>query len=407
MQLADPGQEDRKSRGIPVVPVFDGYRAVAIFGIVLLHLTAAGPGGETWFRIQTATLGQAIDILFIVSGFVVFLPTAAQGKFGSVKSYAVRRAARLLPAYWMILLIVLLLGVIGPPLSPVFHPPLQAIALHISGFQTVGFFWETFGAAGFGVIGPIWTLTVEISFYLVLPLVAMSFYRHPAIGLVIAGAIGVAWAWLGTHPFQVADFLDTSITLDAGGNIYRSTLLQFPFWIFSFALGMMGAKVYVKALTMDPGRVRRIAARAQLVALAFLLFFAVLVYHVDPGGGGIFLVAEDARTNPLIMLGYSSALAVLMVSIALGPEWVKRPFDNRPVRWLAEISYGVYLSHMMFVWIALWGIGYTYGGDMASLAAWIGAVVPLSMLYGYLSARFLEQPIRRWVRKYGREPKPG
>ena len=70
-----------------------------------------------------ATGPQFVDILFVVSGFVVFLPTVAQrGNFGSVSSYAVRRAARLLPAYWVSLGMMLLVMATGPnvgcPASP-------------------------------------------------------------------------------------------------------------------------------------------------------------------------------------------------------------------------------------------------------------------------------------------------
>lgn len=402
--ISDPGQADRKSRGIPVVPVFDGFRAFAIFGIVVLHLLSAGPESNAWFRLQTATLGQAIDILFIVSGFVVFLPTAAQGKFGSLGAYAVRRAARLLPAYYMILAITLLIGVIGQPLSITFHPALQEIALHLTGFQTIGIFWDQTSAVGFGVIGPVWTLTIEITFYFVLPLVAMSFYKRPLIGLALAAVIGVAWSWAGTHPWDIADLFGTSLSLDDAGTIHRGILVQFPFWIFSFALGMAGAKLFVKAKSMETTQVRRWAGRTQILGLLCLIFFVIVIYrsNIDVGS---FIAAEDARTSPLIMLGFSASLATLMVATALGPEWTRRPFDNRPVRWLAEISYGVYLSHMLFVWILFWGFGLRFEHTLASLATWFGLVLPLSILYGYLSARFLEQPIRRWARKYGREPK--
>ena len=123
----DPGKQARLASGIPVVPAFDGYRAYAIMGILFLHvifgsLPAAGDNG-----LIRATLGQCVDVLFIVSGFVVFLPTVARGgEFGSVRAYAIRRAARLVPAYWAILGIILLLG--GLQLGPARLPSL-ALAL--------------------------------------------------------------------------------------------------------------------------------------------------------------------------------------------------------------------------------------------------------------------------------------
>ena len=41
-------------------------------------------------------------------------------------------------------------------------------------------------------------------------------------------------------------------------------------------------------------------------------------------------------------------------------------------------------------------------GSAGALLVWILAVVPASVLYGYLSARYVEQPIRRWARRFGR-----
>lgn len=407
--LNDPGQADRQSRGIPVVPVFDGFRALAIFGIVIFHLLPAGPNGDSWVRFQNATFGQLIDVLFIVSGFVVFLPTAWQGRFGSVKSYAVRRAARLLPAYYMILLLALIIGLIGKPLSPTVHPSAAAIALHFVGFQTIGTYFEgTFGQVGFSMVGPVWTLSVEITFYLLLPLVAMAFYRHPRIGLLIAAVIGVAWAWAGVHSYEIADWFGKTLSMDEIGRIARNSGLQFPFWIFSFALGMAGAKIFVRAKAdPDQERVRRFAGWAQLIGLIGLVIAALGVYNTEVDKKGLFLLAEIARTDAWIMLGFSASLATVMVATALGPELLRRPFDNRPVRWLAEISYGVYLSHALFIWVAAWGFGFFFEENLPGLAAWIAVIVPLSILYGYLSARFLEQPIRRWARKYGREPASG
>lgn len=111
----DPGKQSRVASHIPVVAAFDGYRAYAILGVVMLHLLGQSgvlaAAGSNWFgQLILGTLGQSVDILFIISGFVVFLPTVARhGEFGSVSSYAVRRAARLVPAYWAVLVIVLVL----------------------------------------------------------------------------------------------------------------------------------------------------------------------------------------------------------------------------------------------------------------------------------------------------------
>ncbi len=96
----DPGKEDRAERGLPIIPALDGFRATAIFAIVLLHLLAVfvNPTGDAGRIFTYGPLPNAVDVLFILSGFVVFLPTVARGgDFGPVIPYAIRRGARLLP----------------------------------------------------------------------------------------------------------------------------------------------------------------------------------------------------------------------------------------------------------------------------------------------------------------------
>ncbi|MCB0831248.1 MAG: acyltransferase [Solirubrobacterales bacterium] len=405
--FVDPGQEDRQKRGLPIVPVFDGYRAFAIFGIIIYHLLGVAPFNEPWMdewvKFQTATFGQLIDVLFIVSGFVVFLPTAARGNFGSLGGYAIRRAARLLPAYYLILILTMLVLAFAPTEFERSFPTLPAIGIHLLDMQTLTSYSDNLGAIGFGVVGPVWTLSVEVGFYLVLPLVAMWFYRHPRAGLVAGALIAVAWAQLGIHAESVADFLGLGMTGTTAHRIDLATGIQFPFWAFSFALGMAGAKLYVEVRKRwEEGDCRRRAAWAQLAGLAGLVLFTILIYSSPENSRGIAVVAEGVRHSPLIMLGYSASLATLMVATALGPDWTRRPFDNRPMKWLAEVSYGAYLSHALFLFIGTYSIGATFQGNVQTLLAWSAAILPATILYGYLSARYLEQPIRRWARKFGR-----
>ena len=50
----------------------------------------------------------AVDLFFVLSAFVLFLPTARSGEFGSRREYARRRAARILPAYYVALVVALI-----------------------------------------------------------------------------------------------------------------------------------------------------------------------------------------------------------------------------------------------------------------------------------------------------------
>lgn len=413
--LSDPGKQGRLASGIAVVPAFDGFRAYAIMAVVALHLLVysglLAARGQDWFvKVVGATLGQAIDVLFIVSGFVVFLPTVARGgRFGSVRSYAIRRAARLGPAYWLILALVLVLIALVPLVPPLGLPSAESLAIHALFLQAPVQMVEAV-PIGFGVNGVVWTLSLEVAFYVLLPLVAGWYFRHPLLGLAAAAALTAVWHEAFLHFGAITDLIGLDVAPATAATLQFSAVVQFPFYAFSFAAGMTAAWVYVRVRERGSEAPRR-AGRLLVLALAGLACFAYLLSSEAEGFSG-------GRQSSLVAIGFSGSLAASMLLIALGRPVVQKPFSNSPMRSLGDISYGIFLVHMVILTYALQALG---AGERASLEGLLehgslvigdgtisqllvltAIVVPLSMLYGWASARFLEQPIRRWARRYGR-----
>jgi peptidoglycan/LPS O-acetylase OafA/YrhL len=400
--LVDPGKEARAKAGLPVVPAFDGYRAFAILAVVLLHMTTisgvAAVGNHTVFaRLIWGTLGHAVEILFVVSGFVVFLPTVARGgKFGSALSFAIRRGARLLPAYWMILLVSLVvIGVFHPAVSD-FPGPRDAFLNFTGSMVPVGLFISGV-PLGFGLNQPLWTLSVEVCFYIALPFIAAAWFRRPLLGLAIALLVTVGWSIAFDHVARVTDLLGVAADFNELVRIKFSSALQLPAWAYSFGLGMTGAWAWVRLTRAreDGGPAASVAGRASTIALLSLVALLVLVWVM----GGDY---DQTRESLPLSLLLSTMLATLMVALSLAPSRWQVPVATPLVRRLGDISYGIYLSHMLIAMTLASELSLPQDGDLKSLAVWIAAVVPAAILYGYLSARFLEQPIRRWARKYGR-----
>ena len=383
------------------MPVFDGYRAFAIFGIIIFHLLGMAPTPESWdgqyYRVLSAVMGQLVDVLFIVSGFVVFLPTAVLGRFGDPARYAARRAARLLPAYYLIMVLALL--VLWGSL-----PTLQSIGLHAIGMQTLLSYFDGLGSIGFGVNGPVWTLTVEISFYIVLPFIAMAFYRHPRIGLAGGALIAILWTVTELNIGEVAGVFGVDLSeglVARSGNALDS---QLPFWAFSFALGMFGARAFATFHEADEtgrDRMRRFATVVQVAGLIGLAAFTLFAY-LDFDGSDPIQAAGHVRQNPLFMIGYSASLAAFMVATAILPGIGQRLFGNSQIRWLAEISYGAYLSHALIIYILFWKLELGFDWDAGNFLIVFVTTLVGATIYGYLSARYYEQPIRRWARRFGR-----
>jgi peptidoglycan/LPS O-acetylase OafA/YrhL len=389
-----------------VVPAIDGYRAYATIGVVLFHIfQVAGVfglvGGSVLGELYWGVLPRSLDALFIISGFVIYLPTAARaGDFGPVGSFAIRRVARLVPAYYVSLLIALVL--LATVSSSPGLPDGGTIAAHFTMLESPALLVADSFQLGFGVIPPVWTLSVEAGLYLVVPLVAAHYFRHPLVGLVVAAGIVLAWSGLAHNADSVASLFGAALSSDAERRIDLFYASQFPSWAFAFATGMTGAWAYVRLRDrIPPARLARAALWAAALSLPVFTLFVFLAGHgavtdVNPFAG------LYARQSVLIALGFPLSLAAVMMSLILAPEWVQRPFSASSIRWIGDISYAIYLIHFAVIWFALREFSLPNDGEIGSVLAWSAIVFPLAIGYAYLSARLVERPVRRWAQRFGR-----
>jgi peptidoglycan/LPS O-acetylase OafA/YrhL len=408
--IADPGKEWRRGHQIPVVAAFDGYRGWAVLGVVLFHvfqLSGAfnAMGDSALGVLAWGILPRSIQGLFIVSGFVIFLPTVARsGDFGRLSNFAIRRAARLFPAYYLVLgiCIVLLAVVSGSPGLP----DAGTIGAHLAVLQTPATLVSDNFRLGFGVVPPVWTLSVEVGFYVLLPFVAVQYFRHPFAGLITAAAIFIAWRALADNSSDVAHVFGTNLSQDAHQRILTFYASQFPSWVFAICTGMTGAWAYVRLRdTIEPARLRRLALR---VAVLALVVFAGLVYlegHTAVTSSARFegLFADESI---LLLLASPFVLGILMIAITLLADRHQRPVTTPAIRWVGDVSYGIYLIHFAVLWVVLHELSFPNDGGLGATLAWCAIVYPASIAYAYLSARFLERPIRRWAHRYGRRAQP-
>jgi len=157
-------------------------------------------------------------------------------------------------------------------------------------------------------------------------------------------------------------------------------------------MGMTGAWVYVRLRSAgDRGLLQR---RAALVAGGAATLLAVCAYLIGRAG--------SVGGSPLAALGYTASLGTAMVALALARARVQRVFANPLARRLGDISYGIFLAHVPIIWFATTQMSLPGGGGLAATATWAAIVFPSSIVYGYLSARFVEQPVRRWAHRFGR-----
>lgn len=396
--IRDPGKRARTQTGIPVVPVIDGVRWLAVVSVVAAHVWGvseftAFKGTPLWPLLSAAV--ASIDMFFIVSGFVMFLPAAArEGELGSKRAYAIRRVARIFPAYWVCLGMLLLFF---PLLAPGHPAPFRnfgggAVLAHLTVVQTELMPFPSLGARsplGFGVDGALWTLSVEVCFYALLPFVARSFYRRPAVLLALAVAASALFRLEATHLaagwLALLGYPVTHVGVEA---IANSFMFQLPAFVGDFAVGMFCAYAMVRLQRRPLGRAQPTAAMiAAALALAFLALFL-------PSHGGSVAAVTSYYRDALAEAVAPLVLGILLLSLTLAPARITAPLSNRYIARVAEMSYGTYLYHLPLIGFAVFTLGLPLGPGAGSFLLLLAFTLLTACLMGWLSYAVVEVPMR-------------
>jgi peptidoglycan/LPS O-acetylase OafA/YrhL len=380
---------------VPYLPALDGLRALAVVAVMVYHANSEWlPGGF---------LG--VEVFFVLSGYLITLLLLAEyDRDGAIdlRSFWARRARRLLPALFAVLLSVAVAATLLRPetLGKVRGDIIAGFFYGSNWFQL----WVGAGYAASGDFAPLrhlWSLAVEEQFYLLWPLVMIVVTRKQVVrvGRVVLIFVGSALAvtllvallhhggpiggcsatpdayWqIGGRCFSIADVLYLSTPTRASGLL----------------LGAAFAMVWRPNAVMR-GQLGRRPARLDVLAIIGLAALAILVVKVsylmaDPTGAGI--VADGA----LMRGGFLwTALATLAVLGALvhRHSYVGRVLAVPPLLWLGTRSYGLYLYH----W-PIYQIIRRVAGVPLSVVEFVVAMA-LTGVIAEVSYRYLEMPIRR------------
>lgn len=382
----------------PVLPGLTPLRGIAAIFVAMLHYELVI--APLWPEVLAPVSGKLylmVDLFFVLSGFVLYHVYGRHFERSIKPQEAVRylraRFARVYPLHAATLVALICVAVFASPEGDFVKKapyaffrwetlPLQLTMLHGT-WAADDAYWNT----------PSWSISVEWWAYCAFPFLALAMSHYGLLArIVLALAIATTYVWI-TEVLQPSFWAARwdRFGIDPAAVPYPTGIVDVVAGpaplrgLAAFALGMLTYWFYTLKL-----------AHAFLKsAFVFLSCWALLI------GGWALGVLYD----PFAIL----IMAVMILAAASNDDWLKPLLNARPMKFLGDISYSIYLIHMPILFativvqdrMAAFSIGKrspgVYGFSVEPLLAWCGFGLFLTVILvasSFAYARF-ERPMRK------------
>jgi peptidoglycan/LPS O-acetylase OafA/YrhL len=296
------------------LPTLDGWRGIAVIGVILYHGREEFLGSNSLAVRLAAHCYVGVDIFFAISGFLIcglLLREYEETGDISLRRFYIRRFFRILPPYYVSLAAICAAGAF------------LALPFNFADVPSCLFFYRNYRPLGIDEYSGFytahyWTLAIEEHFYLLWPmlLLAVRPKRAGKVALLLAMTV-FAWRVMEGHFHLLAGVLPPANLLAR-----TDTRMDALLW------GCIAA-IYLPDI-------RRLAARIRFSQLWFVpASIIVIAQKMQPPG----LVLLDAVLFPVLLLS-----TVIQPYSVLG-----RILEWRPLRWVGTISFSLYLWQELFL----------------------------------------------------------
>lgn len=315
-------------------------RAVAALGIVVTHVA-----------FQTATYHPVLERFDYFVAVFYALSAFLLTRGGQRSGYYRRRLARLAPAYLVCVAVVL---ATLPELAHISPPQVLAQVFMVQIYLPDGL------VAG---LTQIWSLCVEVAFYLVLPLYLRLSTPHRTLTLAVTIPLSLAWPW------AIAGV--TAVNMQ----------IWPPSYVLWFAVGLILAEL------------ERIGVSYRGPRLPFALVALPVAWFAGVVGPAGLEHPSPAEFNARVILGALFA-ALVVAPFALSPR-EDGVLASSAMRRLGRWSYSIFLWHVWVLSFAFPLLGVpVFGGHFAAVLV---LTVAFSVAVSYVSYELVEVPGARWV----------
>jgi peptidoglycan/LPS O-acetylase OafA/YrhL len=369
-------------RGSAYFPELESLRGLAIVLVFVFHADGAllfplrnRVGLESPLPLLYVWAGHTgVTLFFVLSAFLLSLPfldEAYGGRPVSRRQFYQRRALRILPLYWVAVVVATILT--SHALGDLSHGlPYLAFLQSKPNLPTA---MRPFS-------GVWWSLATEVQFYVLLPLIALGFGLSRRLTLAILAVYAVAYVAVATG--LVLPGLEP--WLRAQSVVGRGPV---------FLSGILAAWFYRRH--GDVVRTRLAASRplagggADLILAIVLVALAFLLRWVNRSG---FFPIEQTRWYVWHVPESLLWTAVLLI-LLLAPLRLKAVFSNPVLAWLGVVSYSIYLLHQPLLFYSVFVARRLFPGTMGwspSAVLWFVTVTAVCVGLASLTYRFIERP---------------
>jgi peptidoglycan/LPS O-acetylase OafA/YrhL len=367
--------DDQQVGGIRgFLPAVEGMRACAAMGVVVTHVAfqtghSSGAPGRLFGRFDLA-----VAVFFALSGFLLWRGHAAAARdLGSrprTGHYLRSRVVRIMPAYVVAVVVILTL------LPDADHASLTVWLANLTLTQIYVPLTLT------GGLTQMWSLSVEVSFYLALPILALLARRLPVAARVPAiaalAALSLAWGWL---------------PLSGGSGINP---LNWPPAFFSwFAAGMLLAEWAYSGIGLPVRLAQKKAGRVLMAVIAVLAYLVAASPVAGPEG----LVPGTATQFAVkTAMGALVAFALVAPLVLDRPDTPHRVLGTTGMVTLGRWSYGLFVWHLAALAMVFPVLGtFPFTGQMPMVLVW-------TLIFGWaiaaVSYALVESPCREALRRW-------
>mgnify|MGYP000853488744 CR=1 FL=1 len=322
----------RNSEDSKRIVALDGIRVLLVLVVAWFHIWQ-----QSWLSPHFVFNGRYFDMdyilrsgylwvdgLLLLSGFLLYLPyaSAEHSSLPAILPFYKKRFFRIVPSCYLCIFLLLFSILISGKYIKTSGALSLDFLLHLGFLQTfnIDSYYNT-------LFNPVlWTLAIEMQFYLIFPFIARFFRKSPVICYICMA--------LGAYLFRLYALSKQDVSM---------LFNQLPAFLDVYANGFLGACIYVELKKLLRARSKSIEIFMSVCFFLSLLALLSIAYK-QAMLSDVLMIRRGQINNRFILSVYMS---VFIISACFSLRGIRFLLGNRLMRYLSDISFQFYIWHII------------------------------------------------------------